>query len=357
MAVALLDRYIEVAAFKASSLVALGLTALFSLLDFVEQLASVGQGHYRARDALAYVVLTAPHRLLQVAPVAMLLGSLLALSFLDRTLELTAMRSLGISEHRIMSRIVLLAIPILAALFLLAEFVVPTSQRMAQELRSSALTSLATLRGENSFWAEGNDQYLNVQHFEYGNVPSDIDIYAFDADGALASFIHADRADIRPTGNWLLINVIRKRVRDEEFETDHLASLSWHSFITPKQTQLLILPPESMPPIALYQYVQDLKRRHQQATLYEQELWTKLSIPVSLIAMIMIAAPFAFAPPRAKNVGRQITICAGIGVAFSLIQQITSHLDLLLDLPAATALAPSLLLMLLAITLFQHAQR
>ena len=355
---ALVDRYIEVTTFKASVLVAAGLTALFSLLEFVEQLASVGQGHYHVADALIYVLLTAPYRLLQVAPASTLLGSLLALGFLDKNLELTAMRGLGVSEHRIMGRIAVIAAPILLALFLLAEFVIPTAQRLAQELRSSALTSLTALRSDNSFWAHGADQYLNVQHFESGNVPRDIDIYAFSHDGELTDFIHADRADIRPDGNWQLIGVIRKRVEASRFQTEHLASLSWRSFITAKQTQLLLLPPESMPPVALFRYIQALRRHHQQATRYEEELWSKLSAPFSIIAMIMIAAPFAFTPPRGKNIGRQVSIGAAIGIVFSLFQQILSQLDLLLDLnPAATALAPSLLLIILSIYLFRHAHR
>jgi lipopolysaccharide export system permease protein len=111
-----------------------------------------------------------------------------------------------------------------------------------------------------------------------------------------------------------------------------------------------------MPPIALYRYVRHLEQQHQQAVRYEQELWRKVSIPLSLIAMIMIATPFVFGSPRARSTGYQIMIGAGFGIVFSLCQQIAGHLDLLLDLnPAAIALAPSLLLMALAGYLFRRA--
>ncbi|HTR16549.1 MAG TPA: LPS export ABC transporter permease LptG [Acetobacteraceae bacterium] len=357
----LLDRYIEAAALRAFALVAVALTTLFSLLEFVEQLSSVGQGHYRLIDALVYVLLTTPARLLQVTPISMLLGSLLALGALARTSELTALQSLGISEIRIIGSIVKLAVPIVIALFLLAEFVIPPAQQLAQEHRTSALSSLpasAPLRSGDSFWAQSDRQYLNVQQFEYGNVPKDIDIYTFADDGSLESFIHADRADIRPDGTWLLTDVLRKRLDSSQFQTEHLASLPWHSFMLRKQTQLLMLPPESLPPIALYRYVHDLKQRHQQAIRYEQELWTRISIPLSIVAMIMIAAPFVFGPPRAQNTGQHLMIGAIVGIIFSMSQQIVDHLGLLLDLnPAVTALAPSLLLMALAVYLFRRAHR
>ncbi len=352
---ALLDHYVRFTALRAYVLVAALLTTLFSLLEFVEQLASVGQGHYHLVDALAYVLLTAPYRLVQVTPVSMLLGSLLALGVLGRSSELTAIRSLGLSEGRIVGAIVSLTVPIVIALFLLAEFVIPSAQRLAQEQRSSALP---LLRSEDSFWAQGNNQYLNVQHFIDESIPTNIEIYAFDTEGNLTSFIHADRADIRPDGNWLLTGVTRKRVLSSQFQTDRLSSLSWPSFISEKQTQLLLLPPESMPPIALYRYVRDLEQRHQHAMRYEQELWAKVSFPLSMVSMIMISAPFAFRQSRAKSAGYQIMVGAALGIVFSLSQQIIDHVDLLFDLsPAATALAPSLLLMGVAVYLFRRVHR
>ena len=42
-----LDRYIEASTFRSLVLVASGLTGLFSLLEFVDQLRDVGQGHYQ----------------------------------------------------------------------------------------------------------------------------------------------------------------------------------------------------------------------------------------------------------------------------------------------------------------------
>jgi len=355
---ALLDRYIGLAVFRAFILAAAALTALFSLLEFVEQLSSVGQGHYRLIDALFYVVLTAPSRLLRVTPVSMLLGSLLALGALAKNLELTALLGAGISERRIIGSVFRLAVPIIVALFLMAEFVIPPAQQLAEAQRSAALSSTEVLRSRDSFWARGDRQFLNVQQLEYGTIPKNIEIYSFAPDGSLESFIHADRADIRPDGTWLLTGVLRKRVLGSKFQTEQLASLPWQSFMPPEQVQLLTLPPQSMAPIVLFRYVRDLMERQQQARRYEQELWTKVSIPLSMFAMIMIVAPFVFGSSRSQSTGLQIAIGTLFGIVFSLSQQISGHLGLLLDLnPAITALAPSLLLMALAIYLFRRAHR
>ncbi len=342
----LLDRYIGGLTLRAFLIISIGLTALFSLLTFVEQLSYVGRGNYRVTDALIYVLLTAPYRLLQLTPVSMLLSTLLALGTLARASELTAFRSLGISEARIIGAVLKLALPIIVALFLVAQFVVPPTQQLAQRQQAAALNDAVPLLSADGFWAENNRQYLNVQNFGYGNVMEGIEIYSFGDDGTLHSYIHADRADIEPDGTWLLTGVLRKQVVSSQFITQKFASLGWNSFISGREVQLLTLPPETMPPVALYEYIQGLKRLHQQAIRYEQKFWTMVSIPLSILAMVLIAAPFVFGTQRSQSAGRQLFIGTILGVVFLLSQQITSYLGLLLDLnPAVSALAPTLLLL------------
>ena len=353
----LLNRYIEVTTLEVLGLVSAGLTSLFSLLEFVEQLHDVGKGSYHLSDALVYVLLTVPERFLQLMPVSMLLATLFALGTLASHNELTVMRAVGIPPSRIVGSVFRLAGPVLLMLFLAAEFVIPRAQQLAQAVRISRLSSASVpFRGANGFWAQGNLQYLNVRRFEHGNVPRNIYIYTFAADGELKSLIQADSAEIRSDGNWLLLGVVIKRFTDTGSETERTQAFAWHSFLRPQQVPLLVLPPESMPPIALYQYVSDLERRHQPAARYAQTLWAKIDIPLATAAMIMIAVPFVFGPLRTHGTGQRIVVGALIGIVFSLLQQMTSYLGLLLEVsPALTATLPSLALMAVAVHLIRRA--
>lgn len=179
-----LDRYIEAATFRSLVLVASGLTGLFSLLEFVDQLKDVGQGHYTVGDAFLYVLLTVPSRVLLLMPVSLLLGSLFALGNLSNSSELIAMQAVGISERRIVAWVLKLAAPIVIVLFLVAEFVIPTAQRMAQAERMSKMSTETSIEDGNGFWAENDHQYLNVRYVDYGNVPRDIGIYTFSPPGS-----------------------------------------------------------------------------------------------------------------------------------------------------------------------------
>jgi lipopolysaccharide export system permease protein len=341
----LLDRYIGLAALKSILLVAFGLTALFSLLEFVDQLRDVGQGNYHVLDALAFVLLTAPLRLLRLVPVAMLLGTLFALGNLSSDSELIAMQSVGISRRQIAGSVLKVGAPVVLALFLLAEFVVPTGQRLADAQRMSRMSVGATIENGNGFWAQGNGQYLNVRWVDLKDEPRDVDIYDFGDTGELKSFIHADKAKVASGDAWQLRDVTRTMLVDGEAQTERLASLNWASFLKPQQVQLLILPPDSMPPVELFRYIHALKESNHQVARLEQAFWTKVGIPLSMAAMVLIATPFVFGPPRARTGGQRLAIGMAIGIVFSLTQQITSLVGLLLDLsPLLAAITPSLLL-------------
>lgn len=339
-----LDRYIEGSTLRSLILVASGLTGLFSLLEFVDQLHDVGQGHYRVADAFFYVLLTVPSRLLQLMPVSLLMGSLFALGNLSNDSELIAMQATGLSDRQIVGWVLKLAVPITVVLFLIAEFVIPSAQRMAQAERMSKMSTETSIEDGNGFWAQNDHEYLNVRWVDYGNVPRDIDLYAFNAHGELQSFVHADSATIE-SDHWVL-NDVERTLLSPEVRTEHLSTLPWSSFLRSHDVQLLILPPDKMPPVELYRYIGELKRQNHQSARLEQAFWNMVAIPFSMVAMVLVATPFVFGPPRGRSAGQRITIGAAVGIVFSLTQQITSLVGLLLDLnPAVAAMAPSALLM------------
>ena len=334
--------YVALATLRAFVITAVALTGLFSLLELVEQLALVGQGTYHVGNALIYVLLTVPSRFVQVAPISTLLGSLLGLGALARNSELTAMLSLGIPRGRIIGSVLATTVPVTAVLFLLAQFVIPTAQQWAHAGRSAALRSSTNDQGD-SLWAQSGRQYLNVRRFEPDDTPMDIDIYTFGADNSLSSLVHAQKAQVRTDGTWLLRGVSRKRVEQSILKTEYLPALSWRSFLSTQQLRFLNLPMDSIPPTALYGHLFGLKQLHQDATRYEQEFWARVSIPFSIVAMIMAVSPFLFGVARLQSTGRTLTFGVGFGIVFSLVQQILNHLGLLLDFsPAAMALTPPL---------------
>ena len=331
----LVSAYIRVRTIKAFCLIALALTGLFSLLEFVEQLASVGDGDFHVGNALAYVVLTVPGRLLQVTPASMLLGSLLSLSALARSSELTAMQSIGVSESAIVRPVLALTLPLMGILFLIAQFVVPPAELLADRQRSEALYTADSAPPDISLWAASDRTYLNVARFGKGERPFGIEIYSFKPDGTLDVIIHADTGAAGPDGTWLLSGVTLKHVVQEQLETENLVKLPWKSFISPKQMRFLSLPLDSIPPIALAAHVRKLKKIHVRAPRFEHELWAKISIPVSMIAMILASSRLVFGPARTHSIITDLAWGVGFCLVFSLGQQIVGSAGILFNWPPA----------------------
>jgi lipopolysaccharide export system permease protein len=266
------------------------------------------------------------------------------------------MRASGISPTLVVGAVLKLALATLAALFVLVQFVIPPAQQLAQSERDSRLASLDAVRGSDSFWAAGDHQFLNVRRFTDANIPVDIYLYEFSSSGAVQGVIQAARAEVRPDGTWLLERVSRKRFSGTQIDTEQLATFLWHSFLRPAQVSLLTLPAESMRPLDLYRYVRDLERRHQPAARYARELWAKMNLPLAMVAMTLIAVPFAFGSLRTRGMGQRMMIGTMIGIVFTLVEQITSYLGALLNVsPAFTAMTPSIVLAALGVYLFRRA--
>jgi lipopolysaccharide export system permease protein len=354
-----LELYVAGCVLRAVVLAGFALVALFSLLEFVDQLGAVGQGHYTIGDALLYAGLTIPARLLQISPVAMLLGTLLGLGLLSRQSELTVMQSFGVSAARIVGAVLKLAIPIVVILLLAAEYLVPAAQSLAESQRQAAVSAGSSILGQTGFWAQKNGSFLSVQTL-YGDIPANINIYSFAADGTLVSATHAVSAVVEHDGTWQLRGVTQETLNPatrSQFEVRHLPGLVWPGFIRPSEIRLLMLPPNALPPLALFNYIGVLDQRHQQAIRYRQALWSTICIPVSMLAMVMVAAAFVFSAARARSAGQQMIIGGVLGVGFLFLQQIIAYLVLLLNLdPAPATLALPVLLSAAAITQFRDKQ-
>src|SRR5258708_18226195 len=71
--------------------------SLFSFFDLINELTDLGRGGYRLQHALAFVALTLPSHVYELFPVAVLIGTLYALSHLAANSEYTVMRGSGLS--------------------------------------------------------------------------------------------------------------------------------------------------------------------------------------------------------------------------------------------------------------------
>ncbi len=76
------QRYLAREIYSAVTLVLVAFLMLFSFFDFINELQSLGKGSYQLRYMAYFVLLTLPGHIYELAPIAVLIGTLYALTML-----------------------------------------------------------------------------------------------------------------------------------------------------------------------------------------------------------------------------------------------------------------------------------
>lgn len=344
----ILFRYIGTRLVWGWLLVFLIMTALFSILELVGQLDDIGEGRYQIVDAFKYIAYTTPGRILNLAAVSSLLGSIVALGTLANGDELLAMRACGFSVFRI-ARVVLGAgVVLMLGVLLLAQFVVPQLEQQARLNRELALADLGTLLPEGGFWTRDNGRFINVRYSTPGEGLGDLSVYEFDEEGKPSSYVTARNAEVASDGSWVCRDVRQIIFADSAIIDRNLPTLTLDVFLKNKQVDVLSVTPDMLSITALYHYIQLLQKRGQDTDQYILSLWQKLTLPFKVGAMIFFSLPFVFGKAREASSGRRLTLGTIIGISYFYFDQALGYTGLIIGLhPAFTTLLPLAIIVLM----------
>jgi lipopolysaccharide export system permease protein len=348
----ILFRYIGVRLVWGWVLVLLILTALFSILELVGQVDDIGQGRYQIGDAFMFVAYTIPGRVLNLAAVAALLGSIVALGTLAKGDELLAMRACGFSVFRIARAILSTGLVLMLGVLILAQFVVPPLEQRAKINRELALADLGTLLPEGGFWTRDNNRFINVRSSTFGGRLDDLSVYEFDEQGKPSRFVTASNAEVGPDGSWICRDVREVTFSGQRILDQEIPTLKLDVFLNARQVDVLSVDPSMFSISALYRYIQVLRERGQNTDPYVLSLWQKTTLPLKVGAMIFFSLPFVFGSAREARSGRRVTLGTIVGISYYYFDQALGYMGLLIGLhPVFTTLLPLGIILLLTIWL------
>ncbi len=341
----ILDFYIARSFLKYFFLIIIILMVLFSLFELLSQLDEVGKGSYRLYNALTFVLLTLPKRLLDFMPISTLLGGIVALGLMADHGELIAMEASGISILRICTAVLVAGMLLMLTAGILAEMVVPGMEQQARKFRAQAISTSGITLTKQGFWARRHNSYIHVDKMLNEGVAANIDIFEFDKQGHLQTFTHAKNAKLQDNKQWILHGIIQKTISDNEIITKRLATLTLDSFLSADQVKVLELPPYSLSTPNLIRYIAALRQSGQNTDQYSIALWRKLSVPLTTGAMVLLALSFVFGSTRSISAGYRITIGAFIGIVLYFVDQMIMQWGLMLNMnPFITTMIPVLLI-------------
>jgi lipopolysaccharide export system permease protein len=335
-----LDRYIFWQTFF-GVLVAAGAVCLaIVLVDVVEQLRNVaGVPGAGTATALRFTLMRTPAILEQALPFAVLVGSIVTFVRLSRSSEVVAMRASGISTWRFLSPVAGLAL--LFGIFT-ALVLGPAASRLnaAYEAQSLALTSNVSINDGSalgkSTWTRDRSpqQHYTINYITGGNgTYQGVTVYTFAIkDSAFVARYDAKSAT-RDAKAWTLNDVTETRVG--------VAPIFYPQGVLPLNAVAVQTADGNFDNAARTIPVWDLPATARSAALsggspqrYWLQFHRKLALPITLLAMAMIAAVLSLSTNRTGGSALMTGAAIGAGLIIYFVNDLSGAL-------ATTGLAPS----------------
>jgi len=343
---AILSQYMMRAIIAATALVLVVLLALAGLFEFIAELDDT-QGDYQTPRVVLYTLLRLPQLAFEMLPVAVLIGSLLALGGLAANSEIIVMRSAGLSIRQLSGMVAVTGFALLVFTGLLGEFIGPPLDYYARNMRMDARFEQDDDRLGNETWVRDGPVVLHLERvsseFEFGSVY----LFLLDDDSGLAAIARAENSGIDDDERWILENLRETRFRDDGVQVVE-SPVAIESFdIDAEVLGVSLVKPQSLSGKGLLSYIGYLKRNNLDARRYETELWYRVARTATVMIMPVLALAFVFGSLRTGGAGARLMIGIVIGLAYYLASEMLANSGQVFNLnPALIAWLPTIALVL-----------
>jgi lipopolysaccharide export system permease protein len=257
-------------------------------------------------------------------PFSALLGTLIAFTALNQHSEVIAMKAAGLSAHQVLTPLVVASLGLAVVAFAVNEGVAVNSARMVNAWNDNDYRPIRSAKGvESNVWIKAGNDLVHI-NIASGRGPAlqlqGVTIYDRSG-GALQRVIEAERG-IQADGGWRLekvrsydtvMNVVRRQ-----------AEVMALPGVTPDRFTLAKVNPDERSFMALRQDIADLEAAGRPSEEARAGLWHKISGPLSMVLMPLLAAVAAFGLARSG----QVLLRAGAGMALGFAYFVVDNLSL-----------------------------
>jgi lipopolysaccharide export system permease protein len=344
---------------------AVAFLSLFFFIDFVDELENIGKQGYQAWHAAVISLMALPGHLYELAPIAVLIGSIYALARMAQSSQYTILRTGGLGPARALSLLAALGLVFSLVTWVVGDYLAPATERAGVLLQAKFRGGLTFGRAgawlkDHRMTPQGERSYsVQVGSATTAGELKGVRIFEFDGDGRLLTRIRAESARIDDGYAWRLSGVTLtdwKGSLDDgtpAVREERLATLDWPSTLTADVVAAAVLPIETMSTIELFRYTRHLAANEQSGQRYEIEFWKKALYPLACLVMVALALPFAYLQVRGGGISWKVFGGIMLGISFVLLNNVAGHLGLLRDwTPWLVAAVPSALYLLLSLAAF-----
>jgi len=339
----ILDAYIGRIIASTTFLTLAVFVSVSGIIKFVEQMRAVGRGDYDLSHAALYVLYSVPRDIEVFFPMSALIGGLIGIGMLASNSELVVMQAAGLSRLNIIKSVMKTATLLIFVSMAVGEWLAPPGEATAREIRAQAISGGSLISSKNGVWAKDGDYFVNIgEVLEQGQLKK-VQIYRFNEQLKLESWLSADRA-IYQENAWLLSTVVNTQLSKEKVTTTNVDKQIWQSSLTPEKLGVVTVTPESLSVRGLIDYLDYLDANEQDPSRYQLAFWRKLMQPVTVAVMLLVALSFIFGPLRSVSMGARIMMGVVTGILFFICNEVLGSLSLVYQFPPVIgAISPSIL--------------
>jgi lipopolysaccharide export system permease protein len=365
------ERYFAKQIYASFGFILFALVALFLFFDVLSELGSVN-AKYTLSLALLHVLLKVPSRMVEIIPIAGLIGSIYVFAMMASQSEFTIFRVAGLDIKRSLFTLGKVSLPIVVFTLLISEVLGPYAESLSERIRMQALGSTFSSQFRSGVWvkdqlrdSDGSGpirpgvRYVNVGTIDQNDQIRQIRMYEFDPNYRLLSIRSAASGRFDNRGIWELNDVSETRFTERRSndpldavysaQTKVIPKLSLESQVTPQILNVLLISPEKMSIVSLGRFILHLQDNKQDMQRHAIAFWKKVIYPFIIFVMLALALPFAFMKIRSGSVGIKVFGGIMLGMSFQLFNTLFSSIGLLGALPAFfTAIFPPLVYLVLA---------
>ena len=297
--------------------VLVGLVLVLMALDLLGEsgkiLAVPGNGD---AELWRYVGLRIPLLVSRFLPFSVLLGTLIVFVGLNQNSEVVAMKAAGISAHQLLAPLIVASLGVAVAAFFFNETVVVHSARVVNAWTDNDYKPIPPESSIiSNVWINRGGDLIRARQVAGRGASFHADgVTIYDREhGALRRIIDVEHA--KPQGStWRLQTV---RIYDSTMNMIRKVPLmEGLNGLTPDQLRLAKVDPDETSFFSLRGKIDEMEAAGTPTTQARAGLWHKISGPLSIVLMPLLAAVAAFGLARSGQVLLRATIGMALGFAY-----------------------------------------
>ena len=290
-----------------------GLGALLQLLDLLDKAGTI-LAHGGAADIGHFIALRSPTIVVEMLPLATLIGAVLTFRQLARSQEATTLRGAGLSMGQILRRLLPLCLVITVVQFALQAEVVPRTERAFSNWWTVKVPPSPTDAAPPRLWLTFRGDIAAIDHVSLdGRRLDGVMIVQRSAKGDL--LVRLDAASARYAhGRWTLHTV--RVARQNHADATMLPVVDWPQGPLPANMIDLARPVDSMTLGRLIATIHHRWVGAQNMAFYRTQLHGMIASLFDPLLMVLLAAPALLAPPRASGGGIYTATSLVLGLGY-----------------------------------------